>query len=158
LHFAARERGIIRGASGSLAGLEFARALSVFVVACGSSGPESFIGDAWLVDENMTVSCGDATTTEYPLAIAFLTNEDGSIAYYDKVVHCTPAFVVDRNVATLAAPPVGCSTIIDQQIAPIDITQGEITSTGSNMRMNMTGTVTVNGAPCAISIDATGAR
>jgi hypothetical protein len=74
----------------------------------------------------MPVSCADATSsTAYAVTMAFFTNADG-IAYYDRVVHCTLTFAVDRNTGTLVAPSTGCSTIIDQQLAPIDVTPRDV--------------------------------
>ena len=133
------------------------RALSIACVAACSSGP-SFTGGRWLVNEVMTMTCAGATkTTAYPVSIAFYTDGSG-IAYYDVVVHCSPSFTVTGNTATLTEPPAGCSTIIDQAIAPIDITQASITSSGSSMLVTMSGNATVDGGVCAISVEAPGVR
>ena len=138
--------------------MELARALPIIVAACGTTGPESFIGDPWLANETMTIACSDGTTaTTYPVPIAFYTTAAG-IAYYDRVVHCTPELAVEGNVATLTAPPAGCSTIIDKQVAPINITEASATSAGSSMHVVITGTAPVTGGTCAISVDTSGVR
>ena len=143
----------------SEASLGYAGALSIaFVAACGTSGPQSFTGNAWLVNESMTVSCAKGTTTmTYPVTIAFFGTGD-DIAYYDRVVHCSPSFVVAGNTATLAAPPTDCSTVIAEELAPIDIAEASITSNGSSFHLVMSGTATVSDGTCAISVDASGVR